>query len=78
LRPGITDIATIEFRDEETLLAGASDAEEFYREHCVPRKIALNLTYAERASFWSDLGVIWKTVVAIVRPSRSSEPGHAA
>ncbi|MEI8195124.1 MAG: sugar transferase [Phycisphaerae bacterium] len=62
LRPGITDEASIEFRDEEKLLAAASDPEQFYIEYCMPRKIALNLTYAQRANLSRDLGVILRTV----------------
>ena len=62
LRPGITDEASIEFRDEEALLATAQDPERFYVEQCIPRKIALNLEYARRASLWADIGVILRTV----------------
>ena len=44
LKPGITDLATLEFRDEEDLLKAQSDVEKFYLEVCVPRKIEL-ITY---------------------------------
>lgn len=66
LRPGITDLASVEFRNEEELLAAAADAESFYRSVCIPRKIQLNLEYAQRASFGSDLKLIAETFAAIV------------
>ncbi len=65
LRPGITDEASLEFREEETLLASADDPERVYVEHCVPRKIALNLAYAAHASVWRDFGVILRTIRVI-------------
>lgn len=66
LKPGITDPASLEFRDEEGLLqkAGNPEAvEEFYMTQCVPRKIELSLEYAARAGVWSDVVVIWRTVL---------------
>lgn len=65
LQPGITDEASIKFREEEKLLAAAADRERFYIEHCVPRKIALNLAYAKRASLLGDLGIILRTLHSI-------------
>ncbi len=44
-KPGITDLATMMFRDEEALLQGATDVEQFYIQHCLPKKIELNLKY---------------------------------
>lgn len=65
LRPGITDLATLKFRHEEEMLARAADPERFYREECIPRKIALNLEYADRASLVDDLALIFRTLLAI-------------
>jgi len=65
LRPGITDEASVAFRDEEALLAAAADPERFYVEKCIPQKIALNLAYAERASVLRDIGVILRTIRAV-------------
>jgi lipopolysaccharide/colanic/teichoic acid biosynthesis glycosyltransferase len=62
LKPGITDLATLEFRDEEERLATASDIESFYLEHCLPRKIELNLQYTQRASRWQDTCIILQTL----------------
>lgn len=62
LKPGITDLASLYFRDEEALLAGANNLEEFYLQHCVPRKLQLNLEYAARANLLSDTWIILQTV----------------
>ena len=62
LRPGITDLATIAFRNEEELLRGAVDVEAFYVQHCLPRKIELNLAYARRANVVRDLWLLVQTV----------------
>jgi lipopolysaccharide/colanic/teichoic acid biosynthesis glycosyltransferase len=62
LKPGITDLASLYFRDEEALLAHADNVEEFYLRHCVPRKLRLNQEYAGRANFLSDTWVILQTV----------------
>jgi lipopolysaccharide/colanic/teichoic acid biosynthesis glycosyltransferase len=65
LSPGITDEASIEFRDEEKLLAAASDPEKYYTSHCIPRKIAINLSYAKKANIIRDVGVILRTVAVV-------------
>ena len=61
-KPGITDLATLAFRNEEDLLASASDIEVFYMTHCVPRKIELNLRYQAQANLWQDTKVILRTL----------------
>ena len=62
LKPGITDLATIKFRNEEDLLRTAPDTERFYVEFCMPRKIELNLAYARRACLWEDTKIILRTL----------------
>jgi len=62
LRPGITDAATVAFRNEEELLRGADDVEAFYIRHCLPAKIELNLDYARRATFLRDLWILFQTL----------------
>jgi lipopolysaccharide/colanic/teichoic acid biosynthesis glycosyltransferase len=62
LKPGITDLASLHFRNEETLLKHADDLETFYLQHCVPRKVHLNLEYAQRATLLSDTWIILQTV----------------
>jgi lipopolysaccharide/colanic/teichoic acid biosynthesis glycosyltransferase len=75
LVPGITDLASLEFRDEEALLAAATNAEVYYREYCIPKKIELNLRHASRASIWSDIEIIFRTIVAIVTRSKPRNTG---
>jgi lipopolysaccharide/colanic/teichoic acid biosynthesis glycosyltransferase len=61
-RPGITDLASLCFRDEGALLANADNVEEFYIQHCIPRKLQLNQEYARRASLLSDTWIIIQTI----------------
>jgi lipopolysaccharide/colanic/teichoic acid biosynthesis glycosyltransferase len=63
LKPGITDLATLEFRNEEELLRTAADTEKFYLEYCVPRKIELNLAYAKTANVREDIKIIIRTLL---------------
>jgi lipopolysaccharide/colanic/teichoic acid biosynthesis glycosyltransferase len=67
VRPGITDIASIEYRDESAVLARAADPEHAYVHEVLPHKLALAARYVERSSLWLDVWLIWRTVVAIVR-----------
>jgi lipopolysaccharide/colanic/teichoic acid biosynthesis glycosyltransferase len=62
LVPGITDPASIKYRDESDLLATADDPERLYQEVIMPDKIRINLDYAASASLWSDLRTILATV----------------
>jgi len=66
MRPGITDPASIEFRNEEELLARSPDPERTYREEILPRKLVLYEKYVATRSFWGDVGVLFKTVWVVV------------
>jgi lipopolysaccharide/colanic/teichoic acid biosynthesis glycosyltransferase len=61
VRPGITDPASLAYIDEASLLARASDPEREYVDVVLPRKVALAADYAERATLWTDVGVLWQT-----------------
>jgi lipopolysaccharide/colanic/teichoic acid biosynthesis glycosyltransferase len=63
-RPGITDPASVEFRNEEELLAAAENVEEYYRKVILPRKLEISAAYLERRSAVSDLGIVLRTVAA--------------
>jgi lipopolysaccharide/colanic/teichoic acid biosynthesis glycosyltransferase len=71
VRPGITDPASIAYRDEEVLLATASDPIRFYKEKILPDKLARNLEYLQTRSVWSDITVIAETIRAVLLPARS-------
>ncbi|HEX6721456.1 MAG TPA: sugar transferase, partial [Burkholderiaceae bacterium] len=62
VRPGITDPASLEFADEANLLAGSADPERTYVDAILPRKLRLQVEYAERASWVTDLAVIGRTL----------------
>jgi lipopolysaccharide/colanic/teichoic acid biosynthesis glycosyltransferase len=62
VRPGITDLASLTFRDESALLGAAADPERVYVEEILPRKLALSLEYVDRQSLPYDLQLIWRTV----------------
>jgi lipopolysaccharide/colanic/teichoic acid biosynthesis glycosyltransferase len=66
VRPGITDPASLEFVDEGELLARAADPEREYVEVILPRKLQRAADYAARATLWSDLGVLGRTLRALV------------
>jgi lipopolysaccharide/colanic/teichoic acid biosynthesis glycosyltransferase len=61
-KPGITDVASMLFRNEQALLQGSSNVEEFYLRFCLPKKIELNREYAGRASVAQDLWIILQTL----------------
>lgn len=62
VRPGMTDIASIEFRDESALLARAADPEHEYVHVVMPRKLALAQEYVDRASLATDARLILRTL----------------
>lgn len=67
VRPGITDPASLAFRDENELLARATDPEREYVEVILPAKLRLALAYIDEASLWTDLHVILRTARLIFR-----------
>lgn len=66
VRPGITDPASIEFRNESELMAEQPDPERYYREVIMPRKVQLNLEYLARRSLGTDLGILFATAKAVL------------
>jgi lipopolysaccharide/colanic/teichoic acid biosynthesis glycosyltransferase len=67
VRPGITSQATLKFRNEEELLASYSveEVEEVYMQALMPLKLNIELEYLRSASFTSDLGLVFKTMLRI-------------
>jgi lipopolysaccharide/colanic/teichoic acid biosynthesis glycosyltransferase len=61
VRPGITDLATLVYRNEEELLAAAADPERAYREQILPAKLQLNIEYLENRNWWTDIKLIAMT-----------------
>ena len=66
VRPGITDYASIAYRNENDLLAGADDPERMYIETIMPDKIELNMKYLREISPLTDVRLILRTVLAVI------------
>ena len=62
VRPGITDLATLLYRDEERILGTCQNADTLYRESVLPAKLFWNLAYLRSRSFWQDLKLIFLTI----------------
>ncbi len=66
VRPGITDLASIRYRNENELLARAEDPDRYYVEVVMQDKLRINLEYVANHSFVYDMKLIFKTFKAIV------------
>lgn len=77
LVPGITDPASIRYRDEAGELARAAEPEHFYIDEIMPEKIRLNLEYAAHATPWSDILIVLSTV-GLIASSRSTSSKAAS
>ena len=69
IRPGLTGIGSIVFRDEERYLADRDDPMKFYREHIIPYKSDLELWFVENNTLWSYIKIIFVTAWVVVFPS---------
>ena len=67
VRPGITGLASIRFRNEDELLDASDDPNRTYIEEVMPQKIALDLEYIPHASVIYDIRLILETLVTVVR-----------
>ena len=67
VRPGITDYASIAYRNENDLLSGAADPEKMYIEEIMPAKLELNMKYLREISPVTDLRLIFRTIAAVIR-----------
>ena len=67
VRPGITDPASIKFRNENELMESAEDPESFYINVIMQEKLKLYLEYVHNASFWYDIELIFKTIYTVVK-----------
>ena len=75
VRPGITDLASLVFRDEEALLGHALDKERAYVEAVMPAKLKVALEGVERSSPWYDAAIVARTVSAVLKlPGTGQHP----
>ncbi len=66
IKPGITDLASIEYIDENTIISKYSDPEKIYIEEVLPKKLMLNKRYIEEMSIKNDILLILKTIKRII------------
>ena len=62
VKPGITDLASIRYRDENELLGQAENPDEFYIKTIMPDKLALNLEYIRKSNVFLDIYIILRTI----------------
>ena len=67
VRPGITDYASIAYRNENDLLEGADDPERMYIDVIMPDKIELNMKYLREISPLADIRLIFSTIIAVIK-----------
>lgn len=67
VRPGITDLASIAFRNESEMLEGKTDPIQHYIDTIMPEKLDMNIKYIETQSFWIDVKIIFKTLFLIFK-----------
>jgi len=66
VKPGITDIASLEYFDENTLLGKSDNPEKTYTDEIMPHKLSLNLHYIDNHSIFVDIKLILKTLIKVV------------
>ena len=67
VRPGITGLASIRFRNENDLLTASDDPNRTYVEQIMPRKIDLDLEYIPHASVFYDIKLIFQTFAVVIK-----------
>jgi lipopolysaccharide/colanic/teichoic acid biosynthesis glycosyltransferase len=78
VRPGITDLASIRYRDEAEILGQAADPAREYARVVLPEKIRLAHDYLRQQSFWFDVTIILRTVACLFRDRIArSQPANA-
>ena len=66
VRPGITDLASIEYRRESELLACSADPERTYVQEVLPRKLHYAQQYVEHATLWTDVRLLARTLQVLL------------
>ena len=67
IKPGITDLASINFRMEESMLLKSNNPLKTYVEDIIPKKVELNFEYMSKMSFFYDIYIIFKTLLSITK-----------
>jgi lipopolysaccharide/colanic/teichoic acid biosynthesis glycosyltransferase len=66
MRPGITDNASILYRNEGSLLAASEDKERVYREEILPKKLDMYVEYVKDRTFLGDMQIIFRTILSVI------------
>lgn len=66
VRPGITSLASIRYRNENDILAAAENPDKCYIEQVMPDKLAIDLEYVSNANLWNDIKLIFSTFKEII------------
>lgn len=66
VRPGITSLASIRYRNENEILAASDDPDRTYIEKVMPDKLAIDLEYVDRATLLNDIKLIFSTFKEII------------
>lgn len=66
VKPGITDVASLEYFKENELLGQSNDPRKTYIEEVMPAKIELNKTYLRNPTIGKDIQIIWKTFLKVI------------
>jgi len=74
VRPGITDMASLKYRDEPSILAGSDDPEGEYVRRILPDKLRLAEEYVQRCSLYVDMILIFRTLLKLIR--KTSHEAH--
>lgn len=67
MKPGITDYASIHFRDEAELLKNTDNPEKLYIEDILPKKLELNMKYINNNNIFIDFRIILKTIITLFK-----------
>lgn len=67
IKPGITELASIVYRDENDVLAKSEDPERTYIEEIMPQKIKLNMQYMQKMNVFYDIYLIFRTFAAVLK-----------
>ena len=62
VRPGVTDPASIKYRNENDILSSQSNPEEYYIQHIMPDKLKINIDYINTQTFIKDIKIIFQTI----------------
>lgn len=78
VKPGITDRASIDYKDENAIMAKAKDPYRAYVNEILPVKIAYYMAYVQTRTFFGDIGLIFATLTAVLGGHKAETDGRPA